>query len=412
MSKSMNKSGSAYTVGYWKTDITPPIGMPFLGWRPRHQPIRGIHDSLFARAAYIKARGERVIIISADTLGFAGGLLGPGRSFIGEVKAEIERITGIPGTHILIASNHIHSSAETLGFRPLTAEYPEALTWLEGLQRSLVECAVNACGATFEAGLKINNGSVSGIAKNRRGDDCLDQEVIALTFESDRGPELVMVNYACHPVILQVWDQVSADYVGAVCRHVEEGIGANCMFLMGACGDINPIKADSRDYADSDAMGRVIADKVLRLVADDHPAEPAVVRAASTFVDFPSRSLPSVDELPPDGDNAEALVRIAEGTGPFTGEVQAIRVGDAVLVGMPGEVFCATGMAIKEICKPLTGIPVGYANGYLGYFIPPDAWQKDTYETRLGPWSKVGAEAVEMLLDTVRQFACAMMSDE
>lgn len=375
--------------------------MPFLGWRPRHQPIKGIHDPLYARAAYIEAQGEKVIILSADTLGFADTILGPGRSFIGEVKAEIERITGIPGSHVLIASNHIHSSAETLGFRPLSAEYPQALTWLEELQKSLVECAVNACGATFDARLKIGRGSVSGVAKNRRGDDCLDQEVIVLTFESDRGPELALVNYACHPVILQVWDQVSADYVGAVCRQVEDGIEGSCMFLMGACGDINPLKADSKNYADSDAMGRVIADEALRLVSEDRPAEPAVVKALSTFVDFPSRPLPSADDLTPDGDNAEALVRIAEGTGPFTGEVQAIRVGDAIIIGMPGEVFCATGMAVKEMCRPLTGIPVGYANGYLGYFIPPDAWQKDTYETRLGPWSKVSAEAVEQLLDVV-----------
>ena len=374
--------------------------MPYLGWRPRHQPIKGIHDPLYARAACVGA-DERVIIVSADALGFADTLLGPGRSFIGEVKAEIEQRTGVPGSHILIAGNHIHSSAETLDFRPLSAEYPDAQKWLEGLQQSLVDCAVSSCEHTIDARLKIGKGEVSGLAKNRRGDDCLDQEVIVLTFESGNGPELVMVNYACHPVILQAWDQVSADYVGAMCRHVEERIGGSCMFLMGACGDINPLKADSKDYADSDAMGRTIADEALRLVSDDRPAEPAVVRAASAFVDFPSRPLPSIDDLPPDQDNAEALVRIAEGTGPFRGEVQVLRIGGALVVGMPGEIFCATGMAIKEMCRPLTGIPVGYSNGYLGYFIPPDAWRKDTYETRLGPWSKVGPEAVGILQDTI-----------
>lgn len=396
---------SFYQVGCSKSDITPPIGMSYLGWRPRHQPITGIHDPLYASAAYIEAVGERVIIVSADTIGFANTLLGPGRSFIGEVKQEIEQRTGIPGSHVLIASNHIHSSAETLDFRPLSAEYPDAIPWLEGLQKSLVDCAVRASLDTHDAKLKVGKGGVSGVAKNRRGDDCLDQEVIALVFESDDMPALTLINYACHPVILQVWDQVSADYVGAMRRYVEDETGAPCIFLMGACGDINPLKADSKDYADSDAMGRVIADEVLRLVAevsaDSHPVVPALVRAASVFVDFPSRALPSADELPLDQDNAEALVRIAEGGGPFEGEVQALRIGNALVVAMPGEIFCATGMAVKEVCCPLTGIPVGYANGYLGYFIPPDAWQKDTYETRLGPWSKVGPEAEAILLSTV-----------
>ena len=389
-----------YQIGYARTDITPPVGMPYLAWRPRHQPIKGVHDPLFARAACIEA-DERVIIVSADTIGFADTILGPRRSFIGETKAEIERRTGVPGSHILIASNHIHSSAETLDFRPLSAEYPDAGSWLEDLQQSLVDCDASACRDTVEARLSVGRGAVSGLAKNRRGDDCLDQEVITLTFLSDRGAELVMVNYACHPVILQCWDQVSADYVGAMRTHVEQGTSASCMFLMGACGDINPLRADSKDYADSDAMGRAIADEVLRLLTEDHPAEPAVIRAGSAFVGFPSRALPSVDDLP-DGDNAEALVRIAEGTGPFRGEVQAIRIGEALIVAMPGEIFCSTGMAVKEMCRPLSGIPVGYSNGYLGYFIPPHAWAKDTYETCLGPWSKVGPEAEAVLLDTIR----------
>jgi neutral ceramidase len=49
------------------------------------------------------------------------------------------------------------------------------------------------------------------------------------------------VNYACHPVILG-WDNLkySADYTGELCRIVKAETGAECLFIQGGAGDINP----------------------------------------------------------------------------------------------------------------------------------------------------------------------------
>jgi neutral ceramidase len=409
---------NAYRIGSAREDITPPVGMPCLGWRPRHLPFQGVHDPLFARAVFLEAGGGKVLILSTDTIGLADTVLGPGRSFLGEVKAGISRRTGIPGSHVLLGSNHIHSSAETIGFRPLAVAYPDADRWIGGLQKALVRCAVAACADPVEARLSIGQGTVSGLAYNRRGDGCLDQAVTVLLFESERGAELVLVNYACHPVILQVWPMVSADYVGAMVRQVEAAADGPrmCAMLMGACGDIDPVKVNSKDPADSEAMGGLLAGEVLRVVrsmrAARGPEEPAVIDAASVFVDLPSRPLPEADRLPPDRDNAEALARIAEGTGPFRGEVQALRIGNAVLVGLPGEIFCSTGVALKRMCGPLKGVPVGYANGYIGYFIPPAGWRKEGYETGLGPWSKTGPEAEGILLEAASGLLKAMRGAE
>jgi hypothetical protein len=47
------------------------------------------------------------------------------------------------------------------------------------------------------------------------------------------------------------------------------------------------------------------------------------------------------------------------------------------------------------------GVPVGYANGYLGYLAPPEAWAKGGYEVLCGPWSKVGPESFSMIQNTL-----------
>ncbi len=423
-----------YRVGCGKVDITPPLGMPYLGKAPqRHAPIRGVHDPLFARAACIEAGTTRAVIISADTIGFANTILGEGRSFIGEVKREIEKATGIPGSHVMVASNHIHSSAETLGFRPLSATYPEAHSWLEELQAALARCAIVACESTVETELRVATGAAPGLAYNRRGEESLDDEVTVLLFGAASGPEFVVVSYACHPVVVQAQELISADYVGAMIAAVEARLPGlrSCQFLLGACGDIDPSCRATRRFSDAEHMGRKLADEVLRLAASaagcGNAVQPAVVKAALMEVNLPSRPLPSEEEarqlrgwvdaerrlavgMAASSDKIariewaeEELVRIAEGNGTFPGEVQLVRLGDVVLIGLPGEVFCATGHQLKRLCEPLVGIPVGYANGYLGYLAPPEAWVTGGYETSLGPWSKVGPGAHAHLLDAVRR---------
>lgn len=394
-----------YRIGCAKADITPPLGMPFLSDVPRHAPIGGVHDPLVARAACIEAGGSRVVVVSADTIGFANSLLGKGRSFTGEVKRTIERATGISASHVMLASTHIHSSAETLNFRPLSATYPGAHAWLEGLQATLARCAITACAGGIEAELRIARGMAPGLSYNRRGEEALDEEVTVLVFASDYGPELVLANYACHPVIVQAQPLVSADYVGAMVTAVEASAPSlrSCQFLLGACADIDPSVGATRQFADVEPMGRALAEHVLRLILSaSRGDEPATVRAASAEVEFASRPLPTPEEAAGITDEEE-LVRIAEGNGPFREEVQVIRIGDAVLAAVPGEAFCAVGYQIKALCAPRVGIPVTCANGYLGYLAPPEAWKRGGYEVGLGPWSKVGSEAPAILLTAVER---------
>jgi len=58
------------------------------------------------------------------------------------------------------------------------------------------------------------------------------------------------------------------------------------------------------------------------------------------------------------------------GDAPVEAEIQVVRLGDVILAGVPGEIFSHIGKRIKDIARPLIGMPVGYSNGYIGYIAP------------------------------------------
>ena len=406
---------NTFTVGVGQVDITPPFTMPYLAFSPRHQYFRDVHDRLYARSLYVSDGENQAIVISTDTIGLSNSLMGSGHNLTAEIRAAVEHATGVPASRVMLTSSHAHSSVETLGIRPL-ADEPGAASWLEALKDQIASSAKLAHQDTFEAELRVGRGKVENVSYNRiKKEDSIDQELIVLIFESEAGEKIFVVQFPCHPVIVQAQDLVSADFVGVVQTQVAQTIDKTkaCLFLQGACGDINPIIHDTTDFRHVSAIGMEIVKEVERVFAqvqsDKPAAHPAIVRTDSRMLSFPSRPLPDeaetlqIKQKAEDGDAwaEEAVWRIEEGDSPFEGEVQRVRIGDTVLVGIPAEPFSQLGMEIKKRCEPLMGIPVGYANGYLGYIAPPEAWQKGAYGLHCAPCSKVGSESYQMILDAL-----------
>jgi hypothetical protein len=64
-------------------------------------------------------------------------------------------------------------------------------------------------------------------------------------------------------------------------------------------------------------------------------------------------------------------------------EVQAIRVGDTTIVGLPGEPFVDFGLRIREQLPGPTFV-AGYTNNLIGYIPTPKAFENGGYETTAG----------------------------
>ena len=404
-----------FSVGAARIEITPPLDVPYLSFAPRHQAFAAVHDPLYARALVVSDGRRRAAVITTEAIGFINSVLGAARNFTAEVRTEVERRTGIPADAVMLAAAHVHSSPDSIDIRPLRGS-PAGAAWLEGLIGKIASAVEAAQANTFEATLSIGQAEFAGFSRNRRGEGCLDNLVTALLFESqDKKRRIISVNYACHPVIVQAQDRISSDYVGAMAVRLEKelpGLEA-CLFLQGACGDINPWIDDTRDFADVEKMGAALADKVKKILAglsgERRDAEPVFLGYASQFLELPSRPLPASEEAASlvSGDNRmwlgdELSERLLDGRISYPAELQIMRLGNAVLAGIPGEPFCRMGKAIREMAAPLTGIPVGYANGYVGYIVPPESWARGGYEVAPGPWSKVAPESHGLILEALR----------
>jgi len=420
-----------FEVGIGKVEITPPLSIPYLGFYPhRHAFFTGVHDPLYARSLVISNGEKEAVLISTDTLGFSNSILGKNRNFTQEVREQIEQSTGIPSHSIMLTASHIHSTPDTLMIRPLN-NIKEALPWLNTLIEQIVSSVVIASQNRFKAHLKVIKGEVRGISCNRRKESYLDTEVTVLLFESiDKEKGIITVNFACHPVIVQVQELISADYVGILETTVENTLKGikGCLFFQGACGDVNPIMGDTRDFRDVYLTGITLAGEVIKnygyMIASDYPIQPVKIKTASQNISLPSRPLPDEEELKKSYEEMKKIIkhaksekerinawnklrqkeecfyRLKEGVNLFSAEIQLVQLGNILLVGIQGEPFCQMGMKIKEESKPMIGIPIGYANGYLGYLASAQSWRKGGYEVSCGPWSKVGPENFKIIMET------------
>ena len=446
------------SVGSARVDITPPLTVPELGYPDeRHTFFEGVHDPLFAKALVAGDGADRVALVSVDSIGLSRRAFGPGRDFIAEVRQRAEGMTGIAADHIMVAATHAHSTPETIAFRPL-GEHPGCAEWLEVLADQLASAVALADRAKQPARMRVAQGEAEGIGWSRRiitkdggiasygarpADDEIadwgasDHAVTVAVFERAvggpttpsglqgkrtglSGLQAALVHFTCHPVTVQVNPLVSADFPGAATRIVEQALDLDtCVFVQGACGSINPVRNTS-GFGDVERYGQALAGEAMRLIAEagrpDWPDCPPRVAAATRKVSLASRELPSLADLRAERDRAqgageqshalyldEQIARVELGDGPFEAEVQALRIGDLVIVGVECEPFAELGLAIRDLgrqdCLPHATICAGYANGYLGYVAPREAWAQGGYEVSLGMWAMVGPEAFGALAE-------------
>jgi neutral ceramidase len=454
----------SYSAGSAKINITPPSTIPYVGGLPRHSFFERVHDHLYAKAVAITdiSPNKTMIIISVDALGLNNDILGPGRNFTREVRSAITKAIGVPAEAVMVASSHAHSTSETGDVRHLY-DLPGGVKWVESLRDKLAEAAVKAYRSRQRVTATYVTGEIEagyfGINRDAwaypPGKAPLDPEIGVLTLRNAaRTKRIVLVSFTCHPVIVQVNPMVSADYPGVATAFVERNVpGADvCMFLQGACGNIDPapdpmwrhpnFKPDNtpdepaiRDsFAHAEriglALGMTAADMCVGPPGEPVSGPVKVIRqriTAPARSDFPDRDpiqaefdvrkkavRAAIDRGAPveeivslriaAAELEELLATIDRGSAPIPTEVQGLRFGNVAFIGMPGEPFCEYGLALRARSSDVRSIvPVGYANDYLGYFMPPEIWDAGVWEATLGCQTRMAREAGALISDTSQQ---------
>ncbi len=393
-------------AGVAQVTITPPSGLPHGCWSARTGLAEGVHDELLAHALVL---GD-VAIVAADIV-FVGADL------TAEVRRRIRELAGIE--HVLVHATHNHSApslsrgCSIAGLR----DAPEFEQWASLLPELLAGAVYAAARSARPARVGSNVGVARGLSVNRVDRERpVDELVPVLLVEDEEGEALAIVaSFACHPTSMSghtlLWN---TDFPGPLREAVEhEYPGASCIYLQGCAGDVAPwdhwfgnAGARPQTFANRDALGRSLAQAVLAALAGITTAGDVRVAARSTTLDLARRRLPwpsgevaavaaelrdatepSYAERWPDevhsaASGTEYALAYQKGAAamyadmqsrqgePLRAELQAIAIGDAVLVSNPFELFSGPGTEIRDRSPFRTTFVLGYSNEYLGY-LPP-----------------------------------------
>lgn len=262
------------TAGTARAEITPPVGYAMGGYAARQGPSTGVHDPLFATVLLLKADGVTVAIVSCDL-----------RSFPSERIVMLARERKL-ADHVLIAVTHNHSG-------PMTWEdksWPSpARSWFAETEDKILTAIEEASKKLFPARLAASFGEIY-LGHNRRKvtsdgkatmlwrnaeklpTSPIDPTVGVIRVDDETGkPRAVLVNYACHAVVLGPDNrQISADYPGYLRQRIERELpGALCLFTQGGAGDINPYldkqPVAENGFAEAEKMGNALAEEVLKV---------------------------------------------------------------------------------------------------------------------------------------------------
>ena len=231
-----------FQVGFAKRDITPQKPMPMWGYGDRHAALSdGIMDPLMAKAVVIVAGDQKLALVGTD-IG-----RGPTIAMMEKIRRELKEKSGIE--HVLICGSHSHHGpvielTDNPGMGK--GKFDDAVAYAQKYPDVLIEMIVEAANNTKPARLGVAKKNVS-LNRNRhskRTPKPTEPMLAVLRFDDEAGkPLVVMVNFAAHPTMIDSKIlKYSADYPGHMQRKVEEKLGANCVFMQGAAGDMSAIR--------------------------------------------------------------------------------------------------------------------------------------------------------------------------
>jgi hypothetical protein len=79
--------------------------------------------------------------------------------------------------------------------------------------------------------------------------------------------------------------------------------------------------------------------------------------------------------------------------------LQTVRIGNSVLVGIPGEPLVEVGIRIKKDSPLKPTLIISYANGYCGYIAISEAYEQGGYEVTPAWWNRLAKGAAEILIE-------------
>ncbi|NBR85548.1 MAG: hypothetical protein EB141_11985 [Verrucomicrobia bacterium] len=422
-------------AGAAAVDITPrefPLNMP--GGFAANMATNA-HDPLHARALVLDDGTTTLAMVVVDNLGLAPEVQD-------EAKDIAAKRTGMAPDKMLIASTHSHtapSSNTKTGPAPAVA-YRKLL--IEGIAEAIIRAHAALRPALVGAAahplpdevfnrrwylkpgqmplnpfgkldtVKMNPGTSPTVLDHPAGPTDPDITILSVQ-DAKRRPLALFANYSLHYVGGMPPAQVSADYFGEFARLMPARVRADddfvAMMSNGTSGDINNIpfgvvrpprapfeqirivagKAADTAWHAQQKIGKHLGEARLGMLQREVVLKyrrPTAQQLAEARAVLAVTDPAAKEKLPRLAENyARSTVSAAERKEEtLTVKLQALRIGDLAVCGIPFETFAETGLDLKHRSPFPQTMVIGLANGRHGYLPTPEQHQLGGYETWLG----------------------------
>ena len=454
------KTPPALKVGVGETIITPSEPTRMRGFA-RAQVSTGVHDDLHARSLVVEdRRGDTAVLMTVALCGLT-------EDYLKRIREGVNAKTGIPAGNIVVSCTHTHSgpnvgsSHDTTNKEEVDASVA-SLEYRAFLVDQCVASAVHAWESRVPGRIGISSTKVFELGRNRRrllyGGLHPDPEVAVIKVEDAGGKLLgVAFNYGCHPSGID-WHNTlfTEDWPYYAIRGIKKQVGDGVWvaFFQAAEGDIGVgysaelsavgVDMPVRTYEYIERKGNQMAGAVLDALPGIVTSSDPDVRVAADRFDYPLRTeypvtveqaereaaemkkrLAGIEKIPELRDTrlhdaarvgvfqADQRLGVARrffsgGKRPVTRSLEqlAIRIGDAVFVTFPGELFSEIGLAIKDRSPLDKTYIIGLTCGPGGYLPSAKEFLEGDYEVDGSAYSPLTEKVcVESSLSLIHRVA-------
>ena len=418
-------------AGAFAQDITP-LSFPIsVNGNMTNVRATRANDQLHARCLVLDDGTTALALVVCDSCMIP-------REVIDSAKAQAAKLTAIPTTNIFISATHSHSCPAVGSVFQTDAEVEYAKFLAEkialGIQTAHQQRAEAKVGfgqandptQIFNRRWKMKPesirpnpfGKIDQVVMNpgygnpglieRAGP--VDPQISLLSVQTPAGqPVCLFANYGLHYVGGTPPNELSADYFGAYAERMSQLLGATnvkppfmAAMTNGTSGDVNNIDFSMKVGPTRGVLGqiKVVSESVsqasfvayqqisyqpevsLKAVEKDltlkvrKPTAEELQQAKDLLAKAgpqPYRTMPEV--------YARETVLMAEFPDTVPVRVQAMRVGDIAILGIPCEVFAEIGLELKQKSPFKSTFVISLANGYNGYLPTPEQHAVGGYET-------------------------------
>ncbi|MDR3644904.1 MAG: hypothetical protein P4M02_07515 [Clostridia bacterium] len=428
-------------TGVSSTVITPPIGVVLGGNGREDSRSRGVSDDLRANAVFLDNGREKFAFVGLDLLAIA-------QEDCDIVRDRVEKELGVPASNFMIFATHTHSGPNVVKiFLSDEQESREVDAYRATLRDKIVQVVKAARDSAFEGKIAFVKGSEPEFSHNRRvlmqdgsvkmifeeydhgkieallGVNGLPDLNIFLVADSGDRVRALMINYASHPACICGQDWLfSRDYVNYLTVELQKVYGEQLVVVYANGPQGNLVWSDAYDpfvtgFEEAERVGKGLAESVIKTISGskiEYHGDPTL-KTLLRRIRLPSRRI--TDEMIEDAKKIAAVKEDSiqlHGLDPKIGAldllrlasaqkeaedavIQAVVLGECLILTFPGEVFVEFALEIMKRSKFKYTMIFGLANSYVGYIPVERAFGEGGYEVKTSVGSRCAPQAGEVL---------------